>query len=132
MQITNVKGCACPGDILTYKCTVVGGFGGATILRGKSTTFSCYSAGSHGQKIILWHRLFDIGTSGVCNNGTIVGQSLRAENGSYTSQFNITVSSELIGETIECAHDNGSITSPVGHLKISRTSNYVITHIKYM
>ena len=40
VQITYVKGCTCPGDILTYECTVVGGLAGATILRGKSTTFS--------------------------------------------------------------------------------------------
>ena len=63
VQTTNVKSCTCPGVILTYECTVVGGLGGATTLRGRANFSDCYSTGDHGQEIILWHRLFDIGLS---------------------------------------------------------------------
>ena len=45
------------------------------------------------------------GTLKTCNNGAIVGRSLRVEdNSSYTSQLNVTVSSDMFGESIECAH----------------------------
>ena len=85
MRITNIKGCStiCPGDVLTYECTVVGGpQGEATILRGKSSFLDCYNKGSRGQEITLFHKEFDEGTSGTCNNGTIlmswhIGQQLQ-------------------------------------------------------
>ena len=43
-----------------------------------------------------------------CNNGAITGQVIGVEEGFYTSQLSVTVSSDLIGKTIECAYDNGS------------------------
>ena len=46
-------------------------------------------------------------------------QIIRAENNSYTSQLNITVSSGVIGKSIECVHDNYVNTTVVGTFKIS-------------
>ena len=56
-----------------------------------------------------------------------VGRSLTSENGSYTSQFNITVSSEqlLAGGMIECLHDNGSHVFVVGAANITVTGAYM-------
>ena len=58
-------------------------------------------------EIVLLHSHFvsDTGTFKTCNNGAIVGRSFRVEdNSSYTSQLNVTVSSDMIGESIECVH----------------------------
>ena len=49
-----------------------------------------------------------------CNNGTIIGWSLSVKNGTYSSQLSITVTSELIGDTIECAQDNGTHIYEIG------------------
>ena len=62
-------------------------------------------------EIVLLHSRFEsnTGTLRMCSNGAIVGRSLRVEdNGGYTSQLNVTVSSDMIGESIECAHDHGT------------------------
>ena len=101
-------GCICPGYTLTYECTVMGGPGGATVWRG--TVFNC-PLSDH--EVVLLHSRFesDTGTFRTCNNGAIVGQSLRVEDNSrYISQLNVTVSSDMIGESIECAHDHGGTT----------------------
>ena len=51
---------------------------------------------------------------------SIEAKTLRVENGSYISQLNITVMSDIIGKSIECAYDDngGNITS-VGSLNIT-------------
>ena len=95
---------ACAGDTLTYKYTVVGGIlGGATVWKG--TAFDCPL-----NEIALLHSRFTSanGTFGVCNNGAIVARSLPVEgnNTTYTSQLNVTVTSDIAGETIMCVHDN--------------------------
>ena len=48
-------------------------------------------------------------------------QIIWSENNSYTSQLNITVSSDVIGKTIECAYDNyiDYNTTVVGSFTIS-------------
>ena len=118
----STSSCTCPaGYTLTYECTVVSGPGGATVWRG--TVLNC-TMSDH--EIVLLHSRFesDRGTLRTCNNGAIVGQSLRVENNScYTSQLNITVSPEMIGETIECAHDHGT-TNTIGSLTINTTEGY--------
>ena len=88
----------------------MGGVGGTTVWKG--TAFDCPSS-SH--EIILLHSRFknERGTHKACNNGTIVGQSLRVENTSYTSQLNVTVSSNMIGESIKCVHDDGKVATSV-------------------
>ena len=112
-QVTVSTGsCTCPGSTLTYECTVVGGSGGATVWRG--TVFNC-PLSDH--EIVLLHGRFesDTGTFKTCNNGAIVGRGLRVEdNSSYTSQLNVTVSPDMIGESIECSHDHGGTTNVIG------------------
>ena len=76
--------------------------GGATIWTGSA--FNCA-----GNEITLIHYRFDDGrgTYGVCNNGTIVARSLSVEGNNYTSQLNVTITSDTAGSTIECTSDNG-------------------------
>ena len=119
------KTCTCPGDVLMYECTVVSTNVGFTVLKGKPDDFfKCTSSSSYnGRDLALPHVRFDQGVVEYCNNGAVVGRSLTSENGSYTSQFNITVSSEqlLAGGMIECLHDNGS------HVSVVEAANITVT-----
>ena len=79
---------------------MVGGSGDSTVWRGSA--FDCRN-----NDISLIHSRFESGTAtGECNNGSIVGQSIKVEGNCYTSQLNITVSSDMIGKNIDCVHDN--------------------------
>ena len=120
------KTCTCPGDVLIYECTVMSTSIGFTIYKGNPAFFDCTGPsgiGNSSDQLGLHHRKFDQGVVQHCNNGAVVGMSLTSENGSYTSQFNVTVSSEqlLAGGMIECLHDNGSHVSVVGAANITVT-----------
>ena len=111
--------CTCPGYTLTYECRVMGERLGATVWEGSA--FNCLS-----NEITLLHRQFLESARGQCNSGSIVGHSLRIDNGSYlvyTSQLNVTVSSDMIGKSIECFYDDQSgIKEVVGNLNITLSS----------
>lgn len=68
--------------------------------------------------IALLHSQFIQGTYGTCSGGTLIGSSLRAENGSYTSQLDVTISRDLDGHCIECAYDSG--TQPLTIIGMSK------------
>ena len=91
--------CSCPGDTLTFECTVARGHG--TIWNGSA--FSCVNS---------QNEIYLINSQGVittCNNGQIVGHILGEDSeGFYTSQLNVMISSDLIGKTVQCASVNGS------------------------
>ena len=44
----------------------------------------------------------------------IKGQIIRDKDDCHTSQLNVTVSSEMIGKSIECIHDNGTAQTLIG------------------
>ena len=99
--------CTCPEDILVFTCIVDGGV--ITLWRG--TAFSCPTTNN---EILLRHTLIASRTaSGTCNNGAIVGRGVGEEDNVYTSQLNVTVSSDLNSQTIECAYDDGTRTNVV-------------------
>ena len=93
--------------------------GGATIWKG--TAFDCPL-----NEIALLHSRFTYGTFGVCNNGAIVTRSFPVEGNNYTSQLNVTLTSDIAGETIMCVHDN--ISSNIIQLSavIPTTGNSII------
>ena len=62
------------------------------------------------------------GAFGSCNNGAIAARNLRIENNQYISQLNVTVDGNMIGETIECAYDDGGTTNIIGTNVITATS----------
>ena len=92
--------CVCPGDKLTYNCTVQGSAFGAVW---NGTAFS----GCQQNVILLPHHWFTQtgGSTSTCNNGAIVGQSLGVQGNNYTSQLNVTITTETAGKTIMCAYD---------------------------
>ena len=106
LQVMNTTGCACPGDTLTYECTVTGGPGEATVWTG--TAFNCTF-----NEISLIHRHFSTSTGvfGQCNNGAIIGHSIGVEGNNYTSQLSIIVAPDTAGKDISCIHDSISITT---------------------
>ena len=99
----NTGYCARPGDQLTFECTTV--VVGATIWHGSA--FDC-SMNQPPNEIILAHSRYFSGliARGNCNNGNILAQSVgvNAVNITYylTSELNVTVSSNMHNETIQC------------------------------
>ena len=104
----------CPQDAVTFECSVMGE--GTTVFQGSA--LDCLSTRN---MIQLLHSRFNItgGTKVTCNNGAIVGQSLRVEDNYYISQLRIPVSRSLVGKTIECIYDNGTATEAVGRYSTS-------------
>ena len=106
----------CPGDALTYECTVIGRRVGSTVWRGSA--FNCTNV-----EIILQHDRFTSENGGVhaCNNGLITAQSLTVDEEQmvYTSRLSVNVTDDLIGKSIECIHDNVSNSTIVGSLNIT-------------
>ena len=70
--------CACPGEVLTYTCTVDGGE--ATIWGG--SVFNCVR-----NEIVLHHNNFIGGTSRECNDGAILAQNIIVDRTYFTSQL---------------------------------------------
>ena len=105
LRLQSSSRCACPGDTLTYECTIMGSSGGATVWTG--TALNCPS-----DEIVLFHQRFTElgGTIRSCihNNGATVAQSLSVRNDLYTSQLNITITRNLVGKVIMCVYDDMS------------------------
>ena len=93
--------CACPGDVLTYMCTVNGI--GNTLWKG--TAFDCSDTSD---EIVLRHSQFSSGgTHGDCTGGALAARSLRVENGNcYVSELEATVSTTFNGQSILCEHNS--------------------------
>ena len=107
--------CACSGEVLTYTCTIDGG--NATIWGGSA--FDCA-----GNAIELTHLSFANGTSGKCNNGAILVQSVKVDKTFYTSKLNVTVSNGLDDKTVTCSSDLKS--NIIGESKIKVAGKYII------
>ena len=103
--------CLCPGDIVTYECTVFGGSGATTVWKGNF--FHC----SNGKQVIEYlHSQLMSGESivRICNNGDIVGGIVSVDNESLTSRISIALTCNIFGESIECISDNGTNICRVG------------------
>ena len=97
--LPNGMTCACPGDSLTYTCTVVGGV--ATVWSGICSGISV---------ITLLHARFGDGSApGECDGGSIVGRGVSVVNDTgvncYISELSFNASSDLNGRTVECSRD---------------------------
>ena len=111
-------GCVCPGDVMTYECTVFGGIGTTTVW--KSDVFQC----SSGKQVIELIHSTNESIIRVCNNGDIVARTVRSESDSFTSlsQLNVTLTRDIAGGSIECIGDNGTYTHRVGLLNVTATA----------
>ena len=87
------------GGTLIFECTVIGS--GVTVWQGSA--FDCQESND---EISLRHSEFTSSEYRACNNGTIVGQGIKVEGNSYTSQ--LTVSTKSYKGIIECIYDNGT------------------------
>ena len=93
-----------PGEILTYECTIVGAL--FTVWTG-----SALDCPTNYSFIVLNHNHFlNNGTSGSRNNGSIVARSLSVEGNNYTLQLNVTVTPDIAGKNIQCAHSDATHT----------------------
>ena len=94
--------CVCPGDKVTYMCTVHGEATGTTLWNG-----TAFSGCRPYYEILLQHHHFTPtgGSTGTCINGSIAGQSLSVQGNNYTSQLNVTVTPDTAGKTVTCAYD---------------------------
>ena len=92
----------CPGDQLTFECMTFGGI--ATIWHGSA--FDCgYQDGQKlPDEIVLRRSLFNSQVERRCgSNEQIIAQTVGVVNNTYfTSQLNVTVSSDMNNRTIEC------------------------------
>ena len=101
--------CICPGlNYLTLECTLAASQGGTTVWSG--TGFDCPSSTN---EILLFHTRFNTsnGTSGTCNNGSIVVRSLQADSeDTYISQLKIRIKSwtSIPAQIIACQYDEGT------------------------
>ena len=99
---------------------------GLTIWRG--TAFNCLSG-----EIVLLHNQFTsdsdegVSTHDECNNGSIQGYSVRAENGCFISQLSVVMTSDLIGKSIECAHYDLYNTTTIGEVHLTHPGILCIT-----
>ena len=51
---------------------------------------------------------------GVCNDGIIKAYGISVSGNNYTSRLNITIEESMVGQTIECAHDDGRSENVIG------------------
>ena len=124
-MFTITRECASPNNVLTFECSVLITVN-ATEISGRSlvwqgTTFDCPSE----NEITLLISRVDVHS---CNNGTIVGWNVVKPNNSnintYTSRLNVTISSDnIIGKTITCDYDNGTMLNP-GSIKLIKTGTH--------
>lgn len=106
---------------MTYNCSIFGG--GNTIWNGSA--FNCPSnSDSSNNQILLRHSGFGIGSNsmGICNGGAITGEGVSSKGGYFTSQLNVIVSSNLVGQQVSCYHENGSAELLVGTATIELSS----------
>ena len=128
-ELKNINDSVCPGDILTFECTVIGGV--STVYKFQSSAFD--STMCNTEDIVLLHSRFNSSDSADSKNKSctignrnvaIHGQSVRNFNGSYTSQLKITLYSSLYGSTIDCVYDNGSMEISVGSYTFGNLSAF--------
>ena len=100
-------GCICPDDELTFTCTAVGT--GNTQWGG--TAFDC-----PGNGFFLRHERFagPRGVTAECNDGAIVGRSVGAENGCYTSQLRFTFTPSFNNKTVSCTYNSNVAVNIIG------------------
>ena len=102
--------CVCPGDIVTYECTVFGGTQGVSTVW-KGDFFNCPTGIG---EIHLIHGQREGFNPHTCNDGKVVARFVRIENNSFISQLNVTLTRDIAGKGIECIRDNGTNTEGIG------------------
>ena len=113
--------CMCPGQTITYECTVVGGI--STVWSGSVIGPGCESS--------LFHSAFQNSSESitiVCDNGTVVGRRIGVNNNCYTSQLSILLTPNLDQRTIQCSVDNGISATVIGTARLSLITGIIKTY----
>ena len=92
-----------------FECTTSGG--AATVWQG--SIFNCQRMSN---SILLRHSQFSNSEAvvGVCNDGAIRAHGISSYGNNHTSQLNITINESMLGQIIQCAHDDGRHVIVVG------------------
>ena len=115
---TEQLGCICPGQTLTYECSVDGSSSTTT------WTGSVFDCPEIDNELIFLHRRASEDTTISCNGGDIIGRIVGNTENNFVTQINITFSPSLNGKTIECFNHNISSGSTilVGNVSIDFTT----------
>ena len=119
-------GCLCPGDMVIYECTVVGGT--TTVWKGSIVDDHCQNS-NHELKLSHAHYNSSEETHISCDYGSIFGRIVGVENNTYTSQLIVNLTYSVTQKSIECIHDNGSSETSVGSINITLGMPTSITHL---
>ena len=119
--------CACPGHTLVLECTVTSTSEGGITVWNSAFFHNC--GDDKKPEITLLHNRYHNQSEGAlnsvaCNNGSIIGRRLSVdpENITYTSQLTVTVNSNMIGKTISCEYDDGTmIITNASSIRLIRT-----------
>jgi hypothetical protein len=107
-ELRTITSYICPGQEAVFRCTVDGGV--TTVWEG-SALENCSDS-----SVTLRHSLFGNGLTinkRCGTSGSIVGQAISVENGSYISQLIIFAYQELNGSIIECSTDGEFLASRI-------------------
>ena len=107
ITLTNTKECYCPGDTLIYECSIAGG--GVTVWKG--TAFDCHDQRN---EVSFLHSRFNGSLRCSGADRELVARTLSVESNCYSSQLNVTVSSNLNGTSVKCVYDNGTDEIEIG------------------
>lgn len=105
-SLSNGRLCYCPGENKTFTCNVLGGI----LTEWSGTSFDCPTSSN---AISLIHDRIEDGTAiGICTNGALsisnTSVNTSASPNCYTSVLSATVSSNMDGQTVQCARDGTS------------------------
>lgn len=108
--------CVCPGDVVTFECTVCSGIAAVTVWTGSG--FQCTN------DILLRHSNFERtgNESKICNDGQVVGRIESAQSGCFISKLNVTYTDALQNSTVECSADNGTVARKIGSEVLNRST----------
>ena len=115
--LRSLNDCFCPGQDVSFECTVIGGE--LTLWHGNA--LMC-----QGGEITLLHNEFNTSAAmGECNSGEtlISARGVRVVNNSYTSHLDVTLTPTAIGRDIACSSSDEVIDSTT--LRMS-TGDYIL------
>ena len=110
IDVVSPNECICPGDKLTYECTVTKG--AQTIWNGSA--FDCPDRNNQ----IKFNSKLRYYRNRRCTNATIKGRIISTGGNNYTSQLSITVTPDTARKSIACLSNNERTTRPIFSLVI--------------
>ena len=114
-ELKLIDDCICPGQRVTYECTVVGGV--VTVWSGTIMEIDC--------EIILRHYIIYLNSYRTCNNGAVIGQGVEVNNNCFTSQLTVLLTPDLNQRTIRCSVVTGDEIIAIGVAQLLFTTGSI-------